>query len=72
MNRLYEDTCWMVGTTFAWVTGCMTTATNCIRNLMAYANAADPLICVISGFGFLKEVAKECGSVVNVADCTGL
>ena len=40
--------------------------------LMADANAADPLICVISGFGFLKEVAKECGSVVNVADCTGL
>ena len=40
--------------------------------LMAYANAADPLICVISGFGFLKEFAKECGSVVNVADCIGL
>ena len=45
MNRLYEDTCWMVGTTFAWVTGCMTTATNCIRNLMAYANAADISVC---------------------------
>ena len=41
-------------------------------HLIAYANAADPLICVISGFGFLKAAAKECGSVVNVADCTEL
>ena len=40
--------------------------------LMAYANAADPLICVISGFGFLKAAANECGSVVNIADCTEL
>ena len=39
---------------------------------MAYANAADPLICVISEFGFLEEVGKECGSIVNVADCTRL